>query len=84
MKKISFGGLVNISKFGNITSLDFRDTKLETIEQYAMKSSADLTIYLPETVTTITNGAFGSNTIVYYKGTATGAPWGAKEVITEI
>ena len=83
LKKISSSGLENIGAGGNITSLDFRNTKLETLESYSLYSDAKLKIYLPTTVNNIEKGAFGSNTTVYYKGTATGAPWGAKEVITE-
>lgn len=83
LKKISSYGFSNIGEDGNITSLDFRNTKLETLERGSLLSTANLKIYLPTTVTTIGENTFGSNTIVYYKGTATGAPWGAKEVITE-
>ena len=56
---------------------------LETLELGSLRSSAKLKIYLPTTVKNIKKGAFGQNTTVYYKGTAEGAPWGAKEVITE-
>ena len=83
LKKISSKGLENIGAGGNITSLDFRDTQLETLEIYSLYSDAKLKIYLPTSVKNIEKGAFGINTTVYYKGTATGAPWGAKEVITE-
>ena len=83
LKKISSNGLERIGDSGNITSLDFRNTKLETLESGSLYSTANLKIYLPTTVTTINADAFGPNTTVYYKGTATGAPWGAKEVITE-
>ena len=83
LKKISSNGLKNIFLVENITSLDFRDTKLETLESYSLYSDARLKIYLPTTVKNIEKLAFGINTTVYYKGTATGAPWGAKEVITE-
>ena len=83
LKKISAGGFTNIGKAGYITSLDFRNTKLETLYRGSLLSDANLKIYLPTTVTAIANDTFGSNTTVYYKGTATGAPWGAKEVITE-
>lgn len=83
LKKISAGGFTNIGKAGYITSLDFRNTKLETLYRGSLLSDANLKIYLPTTVTAIANNTFGSNTTVYYKGTATGAPWGAKEVITE-
>ena len=83
LKKISCQGLENIGAGGNITSLDFRDTQLETLEIHSLISNENLKIYLPTTVKNIENGAFGPNTTVYYKGTATGAPWGAKEVITE-
>ena len=83
LKKISSAGLRYIGKNGKITSLDFRNTKLETLESGSLYSTANLKIYLPTTVTTIDADAFGPNTTVYYKGTATGAPWGAKEVITE-
>ena len=75
--------MCNIGKIGNIKSLDFRDTQLETLEFKSLYSDASLKIYIPTTVTTIGRNAFGNNTTVYYKGTATGAPWGAKEVITE-
>ena len=83
LKKISSAGLRYIGKNGKITSLDFRNTKLETLESASLYSTANLKIYLPTTVTTIADDAFGPNTTVYYKGTAAGAPWGAKEVITE-
>lgn len=81
LKKISYSGLRNIGY--NITSLDFRDTQLETLENHSLYSNVNLKIYLPTTVKNIEKGAFGPTTTVYYKGTATGAPWGAKEVITE-
>ena len=83
LKKIGFRGFYNIGRAGNITSLDFRDTQLETLESGSLQSDASLKIYLPTTVTNINSRTFGSNTTVYYKGTAEGAPWGAKEVITE-
>lgn len=83
MKKISANGLQNIGKAGYITSLDFRNTKLEILYRCSLLSDANLKIYLPTTVTAIADDAFGSNTTVYYNGTAKGAPWGAKEVITE-
>ena len=83
LKKISSKGLENIGTGDYITSLDFRNTKLETLQRSSLFSNANLKIYLPTTVTTIEKGAFGPNTTVYYNGTATGAPWGAKEVITE-
>ena len=83
LKKIGSSGLGDIGRFGNITSLDFRDTKLETLDNNSLRSGASLKIYLPTTVTNIADFTFGYNTTVYYNGTATGAPWGAKEVITE-
>lgn len=83
LKKISSNGFRYIGENGNITSLDFRGTQIETLEYYSLYSHANLKIYLPITVKNIEKGAFGPNTTVYYKGTATGAPWGAKEVITE-
>lgn len=83
LKKISSTGFENIGAGGNITSLDFRNTKLETLEIGSLRSDENLKIYLPTTVKNIEKGAFGPNTTVYYKGTAAGAPWGAKEVITE-
>ena len=83
LKKICSNGLCNIGTIGNIKSLDFRDTQLETLESKSLYSNASLKIYLPTTVTTIAMDTFGNNTTVYYNGTATGAPWGAKEVITE-
>ena len=83
LKKIGLSGLTNIGIDGNIKILDFRDTQLETLESRSLYSNASLKIYIPTTVTTIASNAFGSNTTVYYNGTATGAPWGAKEVITE-
>lgn len=83
LKKISAGGFKDIGKAGYITSLDFRDTQLETLYRDSLHSDASLKIYLPTTVTAIANNTFGSNTTVYYNGTASGAPWGAKEVITE-
>lgn len=82
LKQIGNGGFYHIGD-GGITSLDFRDTQLETLERNSLYSYASLKIYLPTTVINIANGAFGPNTTVYYNGTAEGAPWGAKEVITE-
>lgn len=83
LKIIESFGFSNIGRLGNITSLDFRDTQLETLESSSLSSEASLKIYLPTTVTNIADSTFGPNTTVYYNGTATGAPWGAKEVITE-
>ena len=84
LKKISKNGFIYVGEDGSsIESLDFRNTKLETLESGSLQSSANLKIYLPTTVTNIASSTFGSNTTVYYKGTAEGAPWGAKEVITE-
>lgn len=83
LKQIGNSGFKYIGRNGNITSLDFRDTQLETLDSFSLESDASLKIYLPTTVTNIADNTFGSNTTVYYKGTATGAPWGAKEVITE-
>ena len=83
LKKIGADGFKNIGKAGYITRLDFRNTKLETLYRGSLLSDANLKIYLPTTVTAIAKNTFGSNTTVYYNGTATGAPWGAKEVITE-
>ena len=83
LKKIGRAGLNHMGIDGNIKILDFRDTQLETLESKSLYSNASLKIYIPTTVTTIASDAFGSNTTVYYNGTATGAPWGAKEVITE-
>ena len=83
LKKIGVMGFGSIGMEGNIKSLDFRDTQLETLESKSIYSNANFKVYLPTTVTTIANDTFGPNTTVYYKGTADGAPWGAKEVITE-
>ena len=83
LKKICSHGLFNIGIEDNIKSLDFRDTQLETLESKSLYSNANIKVYLSTTVTTIASDAFGRYTTVYYKGTATGAPWGAKEVITE-
>ena len=82
LKKIGVKGFNSIGQ-GNIKILDFRDTQLETLESHSLYSNENLKVYLPTTVTTIARDAFGSHTTVYYKGTATGSPWGAKEVITE-
>ena len=84
LKKIGLSGLTNIGEDGNITRLDFRNTNLETLESGSLRSAANLRIILPTTVKTIDADAFGPNTTVYYNGTATGAPWGAKEVVTEL
>ena len=81
LKKICERGFNSIGN-GNIKILDFRDTQLETLDSKSLYSNENLKVYLPTTVTTISD-AFGHNTTVYYNGTATGAPWGAKEVITE-
>ena len=84
LKKISSDGFSYIGEAGNITRLDFRNTNLETLERGSLRSDANLRIILPTTVKTIARDAFGSNTTVYYDGTAEGAPWGAKEVVTEL
>ena len=84
LKKISSNGFRYIGEDGNITRLDFRNTNLETLESGSLRSAANLRIILPTTVKTIDADAFGSNTTVYYDGTAEGAPWGAKEVVTEL
>ena len=84
LKKISSNGFRYIGEDGNITRLDFRNTNLETLESGSLRSAANLRIFLPTKVKTIDADAFGSNTTVYYDGTAEGSPWGAKEVVTEL
>ena len=84
LKKISSNGFRYIGEDGNITRLDFRNTNLETLESSSLRSAANLRIFLPTKVKTIDADAFGSNTTVYYDGTAEGAPWGAKQVVTEL
>ena len=87
--------LTNITEIGNdsfinlqnsITNISLPNTLLK-IGDYCFSPSYDVkdtfSITVPESVTEIGENAFKSVPKIYYKGTATGAPWGAKEVITE-
>lgn len=87
--------LTNITEIGNssfvnipnsITKIELPNTLLKIgdfcfLASYDFKDTFSITV--PESVTEIGQGAFRDVPKVYYKGTATGAPWGAKEVITE-
>ena len=87
--------LTNITEIGNtsfvdlpnsITNISLPNTLLKIgdtcfLASYDVKDTFSITI--PESVTEIGKNAFMNVPKIYYKGTATGAPWGAKEVITE-
>ena len=77
----SFQGLPN-----TIEKIELPSTLLKIGKNcFIMRSGAkeDFSIVVPESVTEIGENAFRNVPKLYYKGTATGAPWGAKEVITE-
>lgn len=87
--------LTNITEIGNdsfanlpnsVTKIELPNTLLR-IGDYCFTASYDVkdtfSITVPESVTEIGQHAFIYVPKIYYKGTATGAPWGAKEVITE-
>lgn len=66
-----------------LTSVNIESNSgLVTIESRAFAYCDILThVTIPNSVTTIGSNTFSSNTTVYYEGTATGSPWGAKEVL---
>ena len=87
--------LTNITEVGNtsfvnlpnsLTNISLPNTLLK-IGDNCFAASNDVkdtfSITVPESVTEIGKNAFMNVPKIYYKGTATGAPWGAKEVITE-
>ena len=87
--------LLNITEIGDSSFRELPNT-IEKIELpstllkigkncFIMRRGAneDFSIVVPESVTEIGENAFRNVPKLYYKGTATGAPWGAKEVITE-
>lgn len=82
--EIGHDSFVNIPN--SITKIELPNTLLR-IGANCFKAAYDIkdtfSITVPESVTEIGENAFLNVPKVYYKGTATGAPWGAKEVITE-
>lgn len=88
--------LTNITEIGNnsfvnipnsITKIELPNTLLRIGSNcFSLVSNGinvNFSITIPESVTEIGENAFLNVPKIYYKGTATGAPWGAKEVITE-
>ena len=87
--------LTNITEIGNtsfvnipnnVTNISLPNTLLRIGDScfaasYDVKDTFSITV--PESVTEIGQRAFMNVPKIYYKGTATGSPWGAKEVITE-
>ena len=64
----------------NLTSITIPDG-VTSIGQYSFNSCERLTsITIPNNVTTIGNYAFYNVPHIYYNGTATGKPWGAKAI----
>lgn len=62
----------------DLTSVTIPNT-ITTIGQRAFSDCYDLTfVTIPNSVTSIGNEAFSSAFCLFYKGEATGAPWGAK------
>ena len=77
----SFQGLPN-----NIEKIELPSTLLKIGKNcFIMRRGVNenFSIVVPESVTEIGENSFRNVPKLYYKGTATGAPWGAKEVITE-
>lgn len=88
--------LKNVTELGDrfcylpssITTIELPNT-LTKIGSYSLFFNTNITpkegfsITIPDSVTEIGENAFLNVPKIYYKGTATGAPWGAKEVITE-
>ena len=72
--------------FMNCTNLETiyisQTSQLSTIAAFAFSGCASLaSINIPGNTSTIGINAFYGIPIVYYEGTATGSPWGAKEVL---
>ena len=71
------------SAFGNcsgLTSITIPNS-VTSIGRYAFNGCTGLTsITIPDTVTTIGISAFYNVTTIYYNGSATGSPWGAKYI----
>ena len=95
-KKVETLSLIKIKELGNdfcylpssITKIELPNTLTKIgsncfIFNYGITPKEDFSITIPESVTEIGENAFFNVPKIYYKGTATGAPWGAKEVITE-
>ncbi len=63
---------------GSLTSLTLPNSVTSIGEMAFSGCTALLDLHVPSTVTTIESGAFNLVPNVYYSGTATGRPWGAK------
>lgn len=94
--KVETLSLTNVTELGNsfcnlpssITKIELPNTLTKIgsncfIFNFGVIPKEDFSITIPESVTEIGKDAFIDVPKIYYKGTATGAPWGAKEVITE-
>ena len=63
-----------------LEELEFKETtNIKTIEDNAFNSCAALVCTIPDQVTSIGTDAFQSVKHIYYNGSATGEPWGAKQ-----
>lgn len=95
-RKVETLTLINVTELGNdscylpssITNVELPNTLTKIGSNslgfhYSATPKEGFSITVPESVTEIGENAFFNVPKIYYKGTATGAPWGAKEVITE-
>lgn len=71
--------LLAFSSCSNLKSVSLPNT-LTTIEANAFFDCSNLTVTIPSSVKTIDIGAFTYVPHIYYSGTATGSPWGAKAI----
>ena len=68
----------------NLRSVTFESgSQLTSIGSEAFSISGLTSITIPSGVTSIGNSAFRGINIVYYSGSATGSPWGAKSVVSQ-
>ena len=72
-------GTYAFSSCGNLQEVNL-PSSLTTIESYAFRQSRKLVLTVPSTVTSIASNAFQWLPNVFYNGTATGSPWGAKAI----
>ena len=78
ISKIIGGAFENCSGLTSVTI----PTSVTSIGDEAFRGCSGLTsVEIPNSVTSIGDGAFKYIDVVYYSGSATGAPWGANRVL---